>query len=254
MEPVTTAALIAGGTALIGGYMGNQANAANTAAANAQSFENAKMAARFNQQTAREQMGFQERMSNTAYQRSMEDMRKAGLNPMLAYQQGGASAPSGAAGTMTAPTAQAAEYKDPFAPAIASAMNAYQTSNQTLQGAANVKVNQANSVAEIGLKAAQTNATVQSAKNAAIQAKLLEAQIAKAKAESKWYDSDLGKQLYELNQINNTVGGVLDSANTATSIVNPFKGLKDLLNKQKKGGKIIEKFNPNTGEIEKWLP
>lgn len=43
---------------------------------------------------ARENRDWSESMSNSAYQRAMADMRKAGLNPMLAYSQGGASTPS----------------------------------------------------------------------------------------------------------------------------------------------------------------
>lgn len=51
----------------------------------------------FNSEQADKQRGWLQDMSNSQYQRSVADMKAAGLNPMLAYSQGGAGTPSAAA-------------------------------------------------------------------------------------------------------------------------------------------------------------
>ena len=76
------------------GFAGQQnTNQASIGIANAANAASAEQAAN--------QMAFQERMRDTQYQTAVKDMKSAGLNPMLAYTQGGAGTPSGAMGQVS---------------------------------------------------------------------------------------------------------------------------------------------------------
>lgn len=76
-----------------------------------------------NMRLSREQMQFQERMSNTAHQREKADLIAAGMNPILTATGGpGASSPGGASATMIAP-----EFTSPLKGAGEAALGAMQT-------------------------------------------------------------------------------------------------------------------------------
>lgn len=81
-------AAIAAGASIWGQNSANETNRSIANNANAQTAYQAQL-----------NRDWQERMSNTSWQRGVADMKAAGINPMLAFSKGGASTPAGSAAT-----------------------------------------------------------------------------------------------------------------------------------------------------------
>lgn len=138
-----------------GKVIGSAAEAASPAISSYLTYQGMKEANETNLTSAREQMAFQERMSNTSYQRTVADLKKAGLNPMLAYTQGGASTPGGAMATVS----------DALGPAVAAAQQARQM-NETVK---NIRENTAKQIEERKLTEDQQKVARETIKTAATQ-------------------------------------------------------------------------------------
>ena len=199
MDPLVAGA-ITGGASLIGTHLTNQANSAEAA----------------------KNREFQRDMSNTAHQRQVEDLRKAGLNPILSALGSGASTPSGGQATM-----------NDFAPGISKGAEtaiAVRQQNKALQGMdatiGNTQADTANKQQTAKLIGFQTAESAQAVKQKEMQNKILAetlpAMIKKAKAEGDYS---------ELNQI---MGLINSGANSAGSILGIGNVLKQFMQQGKK--------------------
>lgn len=130
--------MIMGGLSLIGGLVKNSADDERQERTNQFNAAQAAIAREDNAKQALLNRDFQERMSSTAFQRGMADMKTAGLNPILAYQKGGASSPSGA--TASTGAAVGAAPKD-AADIIGQSVSTAQHNRRLTQELENMKIN-----------------------------------------------------------------------------------------------------------------
>jgi hypothetical protein len=127
-----------------------------------------------NAEVAQRQMEFQERMSNTSYQRQVEDLKKSGINPMYGFMKAsGASTPPGASYVAQSPGMAAVQAYSSMSGARQSSAQAAKTAAETEvieeTGVAQAKANLEKTVADIGLTTQQTVKVIQDTELSAAQ-------------------------------------------------------------------------------------
>lgn len=155
--------------------------------AGAPSYFGQREANKKNVQIAREQMDFQERMSNTAYRRAAYDLEQAGFNPILAARSG-ASTPSGASATVS----------NELGPAVSSALDA----RRAIAEIKNLNAQNSKIYADTDLSRAMREAALQDANVKGTTAKNLATQTAGLQLDERFDKSAVGSLIRVLKRLN----------------------------------------------------
>lgn len=222
-------ALIGAGIGAAGSALAGYFNWSGAHDANEANRDIANQANLWNWYAGQRQMDFQERMSSTAYQRAVADMKRAGINPVMAFSQGGASSPAGASMSATTGAPQQNEASGSISSALdalrtnAEVKNMFETNrkiasdtnlNKALTRAADQDVNVKKTTASLNEALKQSAyhdvvLKINNARTARATAESIESTLPGLRNESDIDQSMVGKILRYLNRVGSSVGAVI---------------------------------------------
>lgn len=193
---------------------------------NAISRDFAREQSRFNANEAAIQREFQRDMANTAHQREMADLKAAGLNPILAANQGAAS-PVGASGSAVSapqggmPTLQNPRVGDAFDKLASSARAQAEFRKQLEATDANIQLSNASTAAKL----TEADKNQSSAVGQRLQNKIMKTQLPKVAAE---VEKDVGQAGWDkwFQGFDNWLRRAGDVGSTFSDLVNPISAVK----------------------------